>query len=274
MGSINGTVDLPIGLTGGRAGFGRPVRSMEARQPREHSAALTTIREQPMPLLSVRGLRASFGGRVVVDDVGFDVRQGEAYGLVGPAGSGKSTTVRIVCGLLTSDSGSVLVRHRPIDTMGGRSLRESVSYVSQSVVMIPSATVIETVRFWARFYGLPRAMRRDRAAEVLAAVGLSGHANERVDRCTGGVLRELSLAVALLHRPRMLVIDQPTVGIDPDSRVRLLTTLRRLCDDGVALLYAGRDLDEVRLLCDRFGLLHKGSMVAEGATGDLSTVHS
>ncbi|HVK24352.1 MAG TPA: ABC transporter ATP-binding protein [Actinokineospora sp.] len=258
MGSINTAVELPTTRAVGLAE--RPL------------PAQRTVPAPAGPLLSVRGLRTSFDGQVVVDDVSFDVRAGEAYGLVGPAGAGKSTAVRMVCGLLAADEGTVLVRRTPIDAIGGRSLRESVSYVAQSVVMIPSATIAETVRFWARFFGLPRAMRRDRATEVLTAVGLRDRAGERVDRCTGGVLRELSLAVALLHRPRLLVLDQPTVGIDPESRLRLLGTLSRLRDEGVAVLYASRDLGEVRWLCDRFGLLHKGSMVAEGSTSSLSTV--
>ncbi|WP_436494485.1 ABC transporter ATP-binding protein [Actinokineospora sp. HUAS TT18] len=259
MGSTNTAVDLPT----------RAVGLAEHTLPAQRTAPVP-----PGPLLSVRGLKASYHEHVVVDDVSFDVRAGEAYGLVGPAGAGKSTTVRMVCGLLTADEGTVMVRRTPIDAIGGRSLRESVSYVPQSVVMIPSATIGETVRFWARFFGLPRAMRRDRAAEVLSAVGLFDRAGERVDRCTGGVLRELSLAVALLHRPRLLVLDQPTTGIDPESKQRLLGTLARLRDEGVAVLYACRDLGEVRWLCDRFGLLHKGTMVAEGSTSSLSTVLS
>ncbi|SDI44811.1 ABC-2 type transport system ATP-binding protein/lipooligosaccharide transport system ATP-binding protein [Actinokineospora alba] len=265
MGSINGLVDT---VDARSVDFGLGVRGYEG--------PAAAIREQPctVPLLSVRGLRASFDGRVVVDDVGFDIRSGEAYGLVGPAGAGKSTTVRIVSGLLSDYRGSVMVRRKPIATIGDRALRESVGYVQQCVVMVPSATVGETIRFWARFLDLPAGVRRERAADVLAAVGLRDQVGERVDRCSGGVLRELSLAVALLHRPRLLVLDHPTAGIDPTSRVRLLQTLRGLREEGVSLLYASRDLDEVRQVCDRFGLLHNGYMVAEGATRDLSSAHA
>ncbi|MEV8633980.1 ABC transporter ATP-binding protein [Streptosporangium sp. NPDC051023] len=230
-----------------------PRRAMPDRAPAE--ALLPASRHGIV--LSCRRLRHSFGDRVVIDDVSFDVFAGQAYGLTGPYGSGKTTAVRIACGLMTADRGSVLLEGRPIDQIDGPSLRRSVSYMAQNTAAFPSLTVVETVRFWARLVGLPRAVSDDRTAEVLATAGIEGHGATPVDRCSGGVLRELSLAVALLHRPRLLVLDEPTLGIDGQSKERLLTTLIRLRDAGTAMLYASRDAAEVRLLCNRFGLLDR-----------------
>jgi len=213
-------------------------------------------------VLSCRGLRHGFDGHVVVDDVSFDVRAGEVYGLVGPAGSGKSTTVRLVCGLLEPDDGGVLLGGRPMAHLDRADLRRSVGYVAQSVVTLPSVTVAETAALRARFLGLTRAECADRTAEALAAVGLARWAEHRVDRCSGGVLRELSLAVTLLARPRLLVLDEPGAGIDQASRDRLIDTLGRLCDGGTAVLYATRHVDEADRLGARVGVLGADRPVA------------
>ncbi|MGQ0778157.1 MAG: ABC transporter ATP-binding protein [Pseudonocardiales bacterium] len=219
-------------------------------------------------VLSCRGLRKSFDEHVVVDDVWFDVQAGEAYGLVGLAGSGKTTTVRMACGLLGADGGTVALHGRPIDSIDLQSLKESVGYVAQSVVALLSGTVAETLRFWARLLGLSRQQCGERIAETLALVGLESHSGDRVDRCSSGVLRELSLAVALLHRPRLLVLDEPTMDIDPQSRERLLSTLGRLRNEGTAVLYASRNADEVRRLCDRVGTMDRGRLITEDRFGE------
>ncbi|EWC59955.1 ABC transporter, ATP-binding protein [Actinokineospora spheciospongiae] len=225
-------------------------------------------------VLAVSGLGyTTDDGRGVVRDIGFEVAAGEAYGLAGPTGSGKSTIVRLVTGLLGADTGSITVGGESIDAYDGFQLRHVVSYVPQSAVMVPTATMAETLAFWARFHRIPRAERADRIAEALRRAGLAAHAAVPVDRCTGGELRELCLAMSLLIRPRMLVLDQPTAHIDPDSRVRLLTTLSDLRDQGMSVLYAGSDLLEVRWLCDRVGLLDEGTLLPDGAdtlTGSLA----
>lgn len=215
-------------------------------------------------VLSCTGVRRSFDGHVVVDDIGFDVHAGEAYGLIGPAASGKTTTVRLVCGLLDADEGTVLLHGRPINGLDPQAFKESVSYVAQSVVALPSGTLAENLRFWARLLGLPGQLRGERITEALALVGLESHSGDGVDRCSGGVLRELSLAVALLHRPGLIVLDEPTRGLDPHSRERLLATLGRLRTTGTAVLYASRDADEVRRLCDRVGVMDRGRLVHDG----------
>lgn len=220
-------------------------------------------------VFTCQGLRKRLGDRLVVDDVGFEVRRGEVYGLLGPHASGKTAIIRMVCGLLRPDAGTVLVRGRPVGAMSAREAGEAVGCVPQSVAALPSLTVADNVRFWARLYGVPDGLRRERAAEVLALVGLDAHAGDPVAACSVGVQRRLGLAVALLHRPDALVLDVPTAGIDARSRQLLLGTLARLRDESVAVLLASRDAQEVARLCDRVGLLDGGRLVGEGRPKDL-----
>jgi ABC-type multidrug transport system ATPase subunit len=230
----------------------RPLPMAAMRIPRDDS------------VLSCRGLRQRLDDNLV-DDVWFDIQAGEAYGLTGPDSAARAMIVRVVCGLLGVDRGAVLLRGRPVDELDAQSLRESVGYVAQSVATWPSMTVVDNLRLWARLLGLPLPLRRRRIAEVLAKVGLDAHSCDLVENCSAGVLRDLSIAVALLHRPRLLVLDEPTEGIDGPSRQRLLATLRRLCDEGMSVLYVSGDTAEVHQLCDRVGVLVRGRLIAEGS---------
>ncbi|SDR22245.1 ABC transporter ATP-binding protein [Thermostaphylospora chromogena] len=226
---------------------------------------LTTLFEPPDDVvLSCHGLRHRSDGRTMIDGISFCVRAGHAYGLVGFPGSGKTTLIRMACGLLVPQHGSVVLDGRPIGELDARSLRRAVSYVPQNVAIYPSLTVGETVRSWARMSGVPSGIRRSRTTEVLDLVGLADHADTPVEHCSSGMLRELSLAVALLHRPRLLVLDEPAWGIDAAGGARLLGSLRRLRDRGTALLYATRNAAEAESLCDVVGVLDQGRLVAVG----------
>lgn len=242
----------------------RHARLHQFRRPNDHGAARAAVPARTV--LSCVGLRYGPGEHPLIDALSFTVFSGEAYGLIGGVhGAVKTTLVRLVCGLLPPDRGRVLVEGRPIHG----DLTRPVGYVPQNSAAFPSLTVAETVRLWARLAAVPPEERRERTQDALVAAGLESHRDVRVDRCSEGVLRELSLAVALLHRPRLLVLDEPTQGIDPQSRTRLLATLGRLRDKGTSLLYLGRDLDEVERLCDRVGVLRYGRLIAEGRLGSL-----
>jgi ABC-2 type transport system ATP-binding protein len=214
------------------------------------------VRDDAGMVLTCTGLAKAFGDRRAVDGLSFRVAAGEAYGLLGPNGAGKTTTIRMVCGILAPDRGRVTVEG-------------SLGYVPQDLALLPTLTVMENLRFWDRVQGLPRRGRRDRTAEVLDVVGLAGRAGERVERCSGGMQRRLNLAVALLHRPRLLVLDEPTVGVDTQSRASILATLARMRERGTALLYTSHYMDEVERLCDRVGVVDHGHLVEEGPPADL-----
>lgn len=218
-------------------------------------------------------LRRSFGKIVAVDGVSFEVRAGEAYGLLGPNGAGKTTTIRMVCGILRPDSGTVLVNGAPTHGRGSVGARTSLGYVPQGISLMPTLSLAENLRFWARLYRIPRQLRADRIAEVLAIVDLEARRRDLVEHCSGGMQRRLNLAVALLHRPRLLVLDEPTVGVDAQSRASLLATLARLRDEGTAVLYTSHYMDEVQRLCDRVGVIDHGRLQAEGNPDELVDAH-
>lgn len=214
-------------------------------------------------VLSCRGLTKRFHTVAAVSGVGFDVHRGEAFGLVGPLGSGKTTTVRMVCGLLSPDEGTVAVQGRPLRALDGHEARNLIGYVPESATALPSLSVAENLGFWARLVGLAPERRSERIGELLDLVGLDH--DRPVADCNGGEQRRLGLAVALLLRPRLVVVDEPTVGLDTRCRDRLLHTLGDVRDAGVAVLITARDgdgdADAVRSLCDRMRTIHRGRLV-------------
>jgi ABC-2 type transport system ATP-binding protein len=206
-------------------------------------------------VLSCQGLRAGVGGTSAVDDVWFDVRAGEAYGLVGAEGAGKSTVLLAVCGLLPADAGVVLLDGHRLDRLDARSRAGLVGHAVRDAVIQPSATVLENLRFWARVLGCAR------VTEVVSAARLNEYADVAADRCPAGVRRAMGLAVALLPAPRLLVLDEPTGGLDRPDAEWLLDTVGRLREHGTSVLYAGRLSDDVRSVCDRVGVLDHGRLL-------------
>ncbi|HZM42484.1 MAG TPA: ABC transporter ATP-binding protein [Acidimicrobiales bacterium] len=225
--------------------------------------------ESQPPVLVCSELVKSFGERGAVDRLSFEVRAGEAYGLLGPNGAGKTTTLRMVCGILPSDHGTATIDGRAVSGRDGARARASLGYVPQGLALFPTLRLDENLRFWAKLAGVPRGQRRARVAEALALVGLEDRARDRVEQCSGGMQRRLNLAVALLHRPRLLVLDEPTVGVDPQSRASLLDRLAQLRDGGAAVLYTSHYMDEVARLCDRVGILDHGRLLEEGDPHEL-----
>lgn len=207
-------------------------------------------------VLSCQGLRAGAGGTAVIDDVWFDVRAGEAYGVIGAEGTGKSTVLHAVCGLLNVEAGSVLVDGERLDAAARPEL---VGFAMRDAVILPSATVAENLRFWARVLG------SERLADVVSATGLDEYADVAADRCPAGVRRAMGLAVALLPEPRVLVLDELTGGLDRQQADWLLDTVRRLRENGTTVLYAGGRADDVRSVCDRVGVLDRGRLTADRA---------
>ena len=207
--------------------------------------------------LACHDLRKTFGDRTAVDGLSLTVAHGEAYGLLGPNGAGKSTTIRMICGLLEPDGGSVELAS------------ESVGYVPQDLALFPTLSLRENLEFWARMLGIGRRERRPRIDEVLESIGLLARAGDRVDQVSGGMQRRLNLAAALLHRPAFLVLDEPTVGVDAQSRAALVENIRALRDGGTAVLYTSHHLDEAERLCDRVGIIDHGRMLVEGPPEEL-----
>lgn len=212
-------------------------------------------------MLEVRDVRKAFGSLVAVDGVSFAVADGETVGLLGPNGAGKTTTVGMICGLVRPDAGAVLVDGRPLVSDTDPAKRR-IGLVPQELALYEELTGRQNLEFFGALYGLDRAALAVAGASALELVGLTDRANDRVKTYSGGMKRRLNLAAALLHDPQTLVLDEPTVGVDPQSRNALFDNLEALKARGKSLLYTTHYMEEAERLCDRVVILDRGRVVA------------
>ena len=218
--------------------------------------------------LVVEGLTKSFGKRVAVEDVSFTIGRGETYGLLGPNGAGKTTAISMICGLMDPDTGRVTLDGESVTT-SAVGVRHRIGYVPQEIAIYRDLSAAENLRFFGRLHGLRGAALEDRCAQVLDLLGLSTRADERTENFSGGMQRRLNIGLGLLHEPTLLVLDEPTVGVDPQSRNAILDAVEVLSAEGMALLYTTHYMEEAERLCDRVGILDEGRMIAEGSRREL-----
>ena len=220
------------------------------------------------PLLQVDRLSKSYGAVRAVDGVSFAVNPGEIYGLLGPNGAGKTTTISMICGLLRPDAGSVAVGGRPF-AADPQAAKRLMGVVPQDLALYEELSAAENLLFWGRLAGLDAKTARLRTAELLEALSLSDRAKDAVKTVSGGMKRRVNLGCALLHRPQLLLLDEPTVGIDPQARLNIIEFIRGLRASGTAVLYTTHYLEEAESLCDRIGIVDHGRMHAEGTLREL-----
>ncbi|HEV8070902.1 MAG TPA: ABC transporter ATP-binding protein [Planctomycetaceae bacterium] len=214
-----------------------------------------------MNLLEVCNLRKTFGNLVAVEDVSFSVAAGEIFGLLGPNGAGKSTTMNMVVGLLAPDSGTIRLDGQEL-AHNNRELRTTLGVVPQDLAIYTDLTARENLDFFGRLYGIKGRTLKQRIDEALERTGLTGRADDRAETFSGGMKRRLNFGVALLHRPRLMILDEPTVGVDPQSRAHLLDCVRALSAEGVAAVYASHYMEEVEALCKRVAIVDRGRVLA------------
>ncbi|HUW16473.1 MAG TPA: ABC transporter ATP-binding protein [Actinomycetes bacterium] len=214
------------------------------------------------------GLVKRFDELTAVDDVGFAIAAGETYGLLGPNGAGKTTTISMVCGLLARDAGEVMVAGRPIGP-GATDAKAAIGLVPQDIALYPDLSARENLRFFGKLQGMSGKVLDARIGEVLEVVGLADRSKGRIDTYSGGMKRRANIAVGLLHEPRLLVLDEPTVGVDPQSRNAILESVAELGGRGLAVLYTTHYMEEAERLCDRIGIIDAGRIVAEGTREEL-----
>jgi ABC-2 type transport system ATP-binding protein len=224
--------------------------------------------DEAAPVLVCEGLIKRFGDNTVVDDVGFTIARGETYGLLGPNGAGKTTTISMICGLLRRDGGTVTVAGLDLDRET-RSALAALGYVPQDLAIYPDLTAAENLRFFARLHGLRGTELARRTDEVLDIIGLTDRASDRTDEFSGGMKRRLNIGIGLLHEPTLLILDEPTVGVDPQSRDSILASVAQLGATGIGVLYTTHYMEEAERLCDRVGIIDHGVLVAEGTRREL-----
>lgn len=219
-------------------------------------------------VLQVDGLSKSFGDITAVDGVSFHIAPGETYGLLGPNGAGKTTTISMVCGLLTPDAGSATIAGL---TVGPREVeaKRHVGLVPQDLAIYPDLTGRENLDFFGRVQGIGKDDLKRRVGEVLEVVGLADRQDDRTDEYSGGMKRRLNIAIGLLHEPSLLILDEPTVGVDPQSRNAILESVETLATAGMSVLYTTHYMEEAERLCDRIGIVDHGSVIAEGTRREL-----
>jgi ABC-2 type transport system ATP-binding protein len=220
------------------------------------------------PVLEASQLDKSFGDIHAVRDVSFRIDPGETYGLLGPNGAGKTTSIAMVGGLLERDRGTVLIDGEEMTT---RTLepRQKVGLVPQELAIYPDLTARENLTFFGRLYGMDARNLKSRVGELLEIIGLTDRADDRTDEFSGGMKRRLNIGIGLLHAPRLLILDEPTVGVDPQSRNAILESVEALSAEGMAVLYTTHYMEEAERLCDRVGIIDEGAIEAEGTRREL-----
>lgn len=212
-------------------------------------------------LLEVDSLVKKYGDLTAVDGLSFNVEPGDAFGLLGPNGAGKSTTMMIICGLLAADSGEVRLEGRRLDRLRPKS-RQRMGVVPQDLAVYPDLTARENLMFFGSLYHLAGSLLRRKVDEALEQVGLSGRADDFAETFSGGMKRRLNFAAAVLHDPILLILDEPTVGVDPQSRVHLIECIRTLQKNGTAIIYASHYMEEVQVVCTRAAIVDHGRLLA------------
>jgi ABC-2 type transport system ATP-binding protein len=218
------------------------------------------------PILECSGLRKTFDDLVAVDDVGFHVDAGETYGLLGPNGAGKTTSISMIAGLLEMDGGEAVVAGQKVAT-NNTDAKAQMGLVPQDLAIYPDLTGRENLRFFGRLYALDDLDAR--VDEVLEIIELTDRAGDQAKEYSGGMKRRLNIGIGLLHRPALLILDEPTVGVDPQSRNAILDSIGRLGEAGMAVLYTTHYMEEAERLCDRVGIIDEGKIIAEGTRRQL-----
>lgn len=224
------------------------------------------------PIVTVQNLVKQYNppqGETAVKGINFHINQGEIFSLLGPNGAGKTTTISMLSGLLEPTSGEAKINGRPIHT-NAQDVKQLIGIVPQEIALYQSISARENLKFWGRMYGLGGEKLEERITAVLDIAGLADRADEKVESYSGGMKRRINIAVGLLHSPKVLFMDEPTVGIDPQSRRRILDTVKSLNEEGLTVVYTTHYMEEAEELSDRVGIIDHGELIAIGTQAELS----
>jgi ABC-2 type transport system ATP-binding protein len=218
--------------------------------------------------VDVQNLVKTFGKHEAVKGISFTINKNEIFGLLGPNGAGKSTTINMMCGYLQPTSGDTIIGGHSI-TREARRVKRMIGFVPQEIALYKDLTSLENLDFFGKIYNLPAQERKERADELLHFVGLYERRKEAIKTFSGGMQRRINMAVALMHRPALLLMDEPTVGVDPQSRENIFETIEKLRDQGTTILYTTHYMEEAERLCDHIAIVDEGRIIASGTLEQL-----
>lgn len=220
-------------------------------------------------LLEVNGLIYRYGNRIAVDQVSFTIERGEIFGLLGPNGAGKTTTIACLVGLLAPHAGSMVLSGQPYDPARRMPMRKNLGLVPQDLALYEGLSARENLSLFAKLNGVPTTVLEDRIQKYLDFSGLSDRATDRVQTFSGGMKRRLNLASGIIHEPPIVLLDEPTVGVDPQSRNHLFESIETLKRSGTSVLYTTHYMEEAQRLCDRIAIMNEGRIIAIGTPKQL-----
>ena len=222
-------------------------------------------------MIQVHGLRKAFGSNVAVDDISFEIRKGELFGLLGPNGAGKSTTINLMVGALSLDAGDIRIGGASDPTRAV--VRRKIGLAPQALALYEELSAEENLAFYGRLYGLRGASLRERVTWCLDLAGLADRRSHLIKNFSGGMKRRINLACALVHEPEVLFLDEPTVGVDPQSRSHVFESLETLHKAGLTILYTTHYMEEAQRLCDRVAIMDHGKILALDRVDELIRNH-
>lgn len=222
--------------------------------------------------VEVRNLSKYYGKRLALNDMSFDISRGEIFGLLGPNGAGKSTFISVLATLAKPTSGDVFINGFSVAKKAG-SIKKSIGFVPQDIALYQALSGLDNLKLWAGIYGLKGEDGRQRIEEVLSLVRLTDRAGDKVEKYSGGMKRRLNIAVALLHHPEILIMDEPTVGVDIQSRKYIIEGIMDLKNKGKTVIFTSHYIDEMESLCDRLAIIDKGTIKSIGTVDELKARH-
>ena len=221
-----------------------------------------------MNIIEVKELTKVYSGRKAVNNISFEIKKGEAFGLLGPNGAGKTTTISMLSCLILPTSGDAHIEGKSI-IKEPIEVKKRIGVVPQDIALYPTLSAKENLFFWGEMYGLSGRRLKEKVDEVLQVVGLTERSKDRINKYSGGMKRRINIAVGLLPSPKLLILDEPTVGVDPQSRNNILESLKKLNKDGLTILYTSHYMEEVEFLCDRVAVMDLGNIIAQGTQNEL-----